>query len=184
MYLDILILFIIFVWAVFGYRKGFIKRLLTLIGMILAIFFSAPAAAIIEDVCANEFHFILAPGNFKGLLLAATAAAIYLLCLGIGHFLHATLVKGIRLAEKTNHILGCVLSIVEATAAIYFILCLTATYLDKVEHYVPASHDVLASSVAFSTAKNNNILPHYNFIQRQQAPDTLFKTPNTNDKKE
>ena len=175
MVLDIISAAIIFVWAVFGYRKGFIKQAFTLAGILLAMFFSAPLAGIIEHILHDEFNISLTGRHLQAMLLTATAAVIYIVSFFLGHFLHNTLVKGINLAEKTNHILGAVLSITEAAIAIYFIFGVTAAYQNKVEKYAPESHSILDESTVFTVVKNNNLMLKYNFFKRDN--DTTDSAP-------
>ena len=169
MIIDIISAAILFVWAVFGYRKGFIKQVFTLAGILLAMFFSAPLSDIIEHILNDEFNIVLTGKHLQAMLLAATASIIYVICFFLGHFLHDTLVKGIHLAEKTNHIFGMVLAIIEASIAIYFILGITAAYQDKVEKYAPSLNNVLTQSHVYSLVKDNNLMIKYSFFNRDQS---------------
>ena len=177
MIIDIIIAAAILIMAVFGYRKGFLKQAFTLVGILLVTFASAPIAGIIEHILADEFNIVLAGKHLQLMLLSATAAIIYIICFCLGLFLHDTLVKGIEVAEKTNHILGTILSILETIFAVYFILGTTAAYQDKIEKYAPQCNQVLNESVVFPIVKNNNLLMKYSFFNRN---NTASNTNNTN----
>ena len=180
MIIDIIIAAAVLVMAVFGYRKGFLKQAFTLVGILLVTFASAPIAGIIEHILADEFDMVLTGKHLQLMLLSATAAIIYIICFCLGLFLHDTLVKGIEVAEKTNHILGTVLSILETMFAVYFILGTTAAYQDKIEKYTPQFNQVLNESVVFPIVKNNNLLMKYSFFNRNNTNETDKSKTNTN----
>ena len=170
MIIDIIIAVIIAVWAVYGYRKGFVRQLFTLIGILIVTFFSVPIAEIAEHVLADEFNIFLPSKHMEFLLISTTAACIYIIVFLIGKFMHDTLIKGIKPAEKTNHILGSVLAIIEACLAVYFILCLAANYHDKVQKYAPDVGNVLSESTCFNGVKEYNLLAQYHLFTKTQPP--------------
>ena len=156
MIIDIILASIVFVWGVLGYRQGFIRRGFALAGIILVALFSAPVANILHAIITVEFNIPLNEYYAKTALLAAAACIIYVACFLIGKFLHNTLVKGIKIAEKTNHIFGTILGVVEAVVAIYFILGVAFIYIDKIDTYAPAvAKEFNQSHIGHFVSKNN-----------------------------
>ncbi len=168
MIIDIILLIIILVWAIFGYRKGFIKQLFTLAGVVLIIFFAAPIADIAQNVLAKEFDLILTGAYVKGGLLAASSALLYILAHVTGKFLHNTLVKGIPVAESTNHVLGATLGITEAVLVIFFVLSLISIGQNKINEYAPEVQSVISQSKAFQICDKNNLLRNYDFFKSDE----------------
>ena len=101
MALDIISLAVLFVWAVFGYRKGFIKQIFTLAGIILTILGAGALADLLELILTKDLGLIIGH-NVRFFLISASAACIYIFCYALGRFLHNTLVKGIPIAEETR----------------------------------------------------------------------------------
>ena len=165
MVLDIILAVILFVWAVFGYRKGFIKQIFTLAGIILTILGAGACADLLELILTKDFGIIV--GHYsRGFLLVASAAFIYIVCYVIGRFMHNTLVKGIPLAEKTNHILGAILGIIQATLAIYFALCVGSVIDKEIEDHSPGLHQFLNESSSYQIVSHNNLIENFDFFAR------------------
>ena len=174
MIIDIIIAVIVIVWAIYGYRKGFVRQLFTLAGILAVTFFSLPIAEIAEHILADEYNIFLPSRHMELILISTTAAAIYIIVFLIGRFFHETLVKGIKPAEKTDHILGMVLSIIESSLAVYFILCLAANYQDKVQKYAPKVNNVMCESICYTGVKDYNLLSQYHLFKRNSnnQPDS------------
>lgn len=165
MILDIILVAVLFVWAVFGYRKGFIKQIFVLAGIIAVIFLGPPLSDIVQKVLQNEYGIVVAGRILHGLLFAGCSSLIYIVFYTIGYFLHDTLVKGIPLAERTNHILGATLGIFESVVASYLILGVFAVGASKIEEYAPAVHSGIKQSVAYQVVSGNNIFEHFDYFQ-------------------
>lgn len=165
MILDIILAAALFVWAVFGYRKGFIKQIFVLAGIIAVIFLGPPLSDIVLRVLQNEYGIVVAGRILHGLLFAGCSSLIYIVCYTIGYFLHDTLVKGIPLAERTNHILGATLGILESVVASYLILGVFSVGASKIEEYAPAVHSGIEQSVAYQVVSGNNIFEHFDYFQ-------------------
>lgn len=161
MIIDIILVSIIVVWGVFGYRQGFIRRAFTLAGVILVAIFSAPLANILNAVITTEFNIPLNEHYSKTALLAASACIIFITCFLVGKFLHNTLVKGINVAERTNHVLGMILGIIESSLAIYFVLGVILIHIDKIETYAPAVAQEINKSKAATFVANNNFVQSF-----------------------
>lgn len=171
MIVDVICLATLFVFAVFGYRKGFVKQIFALAGVAGVAFFSVPLAEIFEAILQKDMGFLLTGRFVRGGLLAASASLIYLFCHLVGRFLHDTLVKGIGFAESTNHILGTVLALIESAIALYFILCLTDTVQDRVKEYAPEVYNAVSQSTAFHIAQENNGLQNSAFFSKFQRKE-------------
>jgi uncharacterized membrane protein required for colicin V production len=166
MVLDGLMAAVITVWAVFGYRRGFVRQIFTLAGILLVIFVSAPMAEMLENILTKEFDMYFDGRYMRSILLSVSGAVLYLLSYVVGRFLHETLVKGISVAEKTNHILGMVLAVVQALLVIYFVLCIGSIYQTKIQEYAPVIYQAMNDSKGYQVADNNNLLENYTFFQR------------------
>ena len=175
MVIDIIVAAIVFVWAVFGYRKGFIRQAFALAGVILMMFFAAPLANILSALINNEFGIPLNSYHAKIGLLAASSCLIYLICIGIGKFLHDTLVKGISMAEKTNHVLGMILGILESTVAIYFVLCILLIHIDRIGSYAPAFAQTVSESHCGKVVANNNLVEQFELFSGNEKLEINIK---------
>ena len=74
MAIDIAALVIVFVWAVFGYRKGFARQLFGLLAIVCVVLFSTPMAQIAEHVLADEAD-ITMPGARMRVVLTSTPSS-------------------------------------------------------------------------------------------------------------
>jgi uncharacterized membrane protein required for colicin V production len=175
MVIDIILVSIIVVWGVFGYRQGFIRRAFTLAGVILVALFSAPLANILNAVITTEFNIPLNEHYAKTALLAASACIIFVLCFLVGKFLHNTLVKGINMAEKTNHVLGMILGIIESSLAIYFVLGVILIHIDKIETYAPSVAQEITQSKAGSFVAENNFVESFELFSADVKAKALKK---------
>lgn len=184
MILDIILAIIIFVWAVFGYRRGFVRQLFTLAGILLVVFVSAPMADMLEKILTRELDVHMDGRYMRGFLLSASGAVLYLLSHIAGRFMHDTLVKGISLAEKTNHVLGMTLALVQAGLVIYFILCIGSVYQNKVQEYAPNIYQNMTSSIGYTIADNANLLENYTFFQKDEMLENEKLKEDSKNKKE
>lgn len=156
MAIDIAALVIVFVWAVFGYRKGFARQLFGLLAIVCVVLFSAPLAQIAEHVLADEAD-ITMPGARMRIVLTSTCAAFIFISVSlVGIFLRHTLIKGIKPAEKTDHVLGMTLGIIESAIGIYVIMCVFAMARDKIDKYIPEASIYLDQSAVYRTADAYN----------------------------
>ncbi|MBR4986137.1 MAG: CvpA family protein [Proteobacteria bacterium] len=165
MVLDIILVAVLIVWAVFGYRKGFIKQIFVLAGIVAVVFLAPPLSEIAQKVLQNEFGIVVAGRFLHGLLFAACSSLIYIVSYTIGYFLHDTLVKGIPVAERTNHVLGGTLGVLEAMTASYLILGVFAVGSAKIEEYAPAVYEGISESAAYRAVAGNNIFEHFDYFQ-------------------
>lgn len=177
MVLDIILIAVLFVWAVFGYRKGFIRQIFALAGIILTILGAGALADLLELILTKDVGLIIGH-HMRGFLLAASAACIYITCYAIGRFLHNTLVKGIELAEKTNHILGMVLGIVQAALVIYFVLCVGHVIENRIQDHSTGIHQFMTQSRAYQVVSHNNVIENFDFFARWKSADSAPKTTN------
>ena len=166
MIIDIILASIIFVWAVIGYRKGFIHRAFALIGVIFVAAFSAPLANILNAIITIEFNIPLNEHYAKTALLAASACIIYIACYFLGRFLYNNLVKGIKLAEKTNKILGTILGIL--------VICI---HINKVETYIPPLAREIHQSYAGTFVSQNNFVELFELF----SPNKKSEIPQNTD---
>lgn len=173
---DIIVVSIIFVWGVFGYRQGFIRRAFALAGVILVAALSAPLANILHAVITTEFNIPLNEHYSKTALLTASACLIYIACFCVGKFLHNTLVKGINVAEKTNHVLGMILGIIESALAIYFVLGVILIHIDKLETYAPAVSQEITQSTSGTFVANNNFVESFELFSTDVKAKALKKS--------
>ena len=180
MALDIVSLAVLFVWAVFGYRKGFIKQIFTLAGIILTILGAGALADLLELILTKDLGLIIGH-NVRFFLISASAACIYIFCYALGRFLHNTLVKGIPIAEKTNHILGAVLGILQAALVIYFVLCIGNIIEKRIEEYSPGIHQFLTQSQAYQICSQNNLIENFDFFSRWKEASIGQPIPNIED---
>ena len=67
-----------------------------------------------------------------------------------------TLIKGIKPAEKTDHVLGMTLGIIESAIGIYVIMCVFAMARDKIDKYIPEAGIYLDQSAVYRTADAYN----------------------------
>lgn len=169
MILDIILTVIIFVWAVFGYRKGFIRQIFVFVGILAVAFGSAPLADIAERIICEEFDIVLTGRYIKMLLLAGCAATIFIVTTLVGRFLHETLVQGIPMAEKTNHVFGAVIGIVSSFITIVFVLSVCAVGHSKIEHYAPGVGQFLSQSPSYQIVLNNNPVLVFDFFKEFNA---------------
>lgn len=170
MAIDIAALVIVFVWAVFGYRKGFARQLFGLLAIVCVVLFSAPLAQIAEHVLADEAD-ITMPGARMRIVLTSTCAAFIFISVSlVGIFLRHTLIKGIKPAEKTDHVLGMTLGIVESAIGIYVIMCVFAMARDKIDKYVPEAGVYLDQSAVYRTADAYNAVAESPFIAPKNKP--------------
>ena len=165
MILDIVLAAIIFVWAVFGYRKGFIRQIFVFIGILAVAFGSVPLADIAEKIISEEFEIVLTGRYVKMFLLAGCAATIFILTTLVGRFLQETLVQGIPMAEKTNHILGAVIGIKSSFIIVVFILSVCAVGHTKIEHYAPGFGQFLSKSTSYQIVLKNNPVLFFDFFK-------------------
>ena len=175
MVIDIIVAAIVFVWAVFGYRKGFIRQAFALAGVVLMSLFAAPVANILSALINNELGVPLNSYYAKIGLLAASSCLIYLICIGIGRFLHDTLVKGIKMAEKTNHVLGMILGILESTVAIYFVLCILLIHIDRIGSYAPGFAQKITESHCGNVVANNNLVEQFELFSGDKKLEVNIK---------
>ena len=147
MAIDIAALVIVFVWAVFGYRKGFARQLFGLLAIVCVVLFSTPMAQIAEHVLADEADITMPGARMRVVLTSTCAAFIFIAVSLVGVFLRHTLIKGIKPAEKTDHVLGMTLGIIESAIGIYVIMC------DK---YIPEAGIYLDQSAVYRTADAYN----------------------------
>lgn len=176
MFLDIILFAALIVWAVFGYRKGFVKQIFVLAGIVAVVFLGPPVSDIAQKVLQNEFGIVVAGRILHGLLFAGCSSLIYIIFYTIGYFLHDTLVKGIPVAERTNHILGATLGVLEAIFASYLILGVMAVGAAKIEEYAPAVHFGIKQSVAYQVVARNNLYEHFDYFK----PILMGKQPGQN----
>ena len=169
MVLDGVLLAIVVVFGIYGYRKGFVSQAVGLAGLVVVVLFGAPLADIVERVLANEFSIVLPGRHFRLLLVSCVCAVLYLLCSLVGHFLHQTLVRGIKLAEKTNHVVGAALGIVESLVGIYFVLGLASIGEGKIREYAPEVADVLVSSVTYRAVCENNVVDEFGIFLKDRG---------------
>lgn len=168
MILDIILAAIVFIWSIYGYRKGFIKQIFVLAGIVAISLGAAPMADLIEEILSKECSIMLTGRYVRGLLLAGCSALLYIIAFIVGRFLHATLVKGIPLAEKTNHVLGMVLSILASALAIFFILCIFSIGKEKINEYAPSAYHFIEESKCYQIADANNPVQHFDFFSKQE----------------
>lgn len=170
MAIDIAALVIVFVWAVFGYRKGFARQLFGLLAIVCVVLFSAPLAQIAEHVLADEAD-ITMPGARMRIVLTSTCAAFIFISVSlVGIFLRHTLIKGIKPAEKADHVLGMTLGIIESAIGIYVIMCVFAMARDKIDKYVPEAGVYLDQSAVYRTADAYNAVAESPFIAPKNKP--------------
>lgn len=170
MAIDIAALVIVFVWAVFGYRKGFARQLFGLLAIVCVVLFSTPMAQIAEHVLADEAD-ITMPGARMRIVLTSTCAAFIFIAVSlVGAFLRHTLIKGIKPAEKTDHVLGMTLGIIESAIGIYVIMCVFAMARDKIDKYVPEAGVYLDQSAVYRTADAYNAVAESPFIAPKNKP--------------
>ena len=165
MILDIILIAALIVWAVFGYRKGFVKQIFVLAGIVAVVFLGPPVSDIAQKVLQNEFGIVVAGRILHGLLFAGCSSLIYIIFYTIGYFLHDTLVKGIPVAERTNHILGATLGVLEAIFASYLILGVMAVGSAKIKEYAPTFHAGVEQSVAYQVVARNNLYEHFDYFK-------------------
>lgn len=156
MAIDIAALVIVFVWAVFGYRKGFARQLFGLLAIVCVVLFSTPMAQIAEHVLADEADITMPGARMRVVLTSTCAAFIFIAVSLVGVFLRHTLIKGIKPAEKTDHVLGMTLGIIESAIGIYVIMCVFAMARDKIDKYIPESGIYLDQSAVYRTADAYN----------------------------
>ena len=65
MVLDGVLLAIVVVFGIYGYRKGFVSQAVGLAGLVVVVLFGAPLADIVERVLANEFSIVLPGRHFR-----------------------------------------------------------------------------------------------------------------------
>lgn len=165
MILDIILGAVIFVWAVFGYRKGFIQQIFVFVGVLAVAFGSAPLADIAEKVISEEFDIILAGRYTKMFLLAGCSAVLFIVVTLIGRFLQETLVQGIPMAEKTNHVLGAIVGIICSVITVVFILGVCAAGHYKIEHYAPGIGQFLSKSTSYQIVLKDNPVLVFDFFK-------------------
>ena len=156
MAIDIAALVIVFVWAVFGYRKGFARQLFGLLAIVCVVLFSTPMAQIAEHVLADEADITMPGARMRVVLTSTCAAFIFIAVSLVGVFLRHTLIKGIKPAEKTDHVLGMTLGIIESAIGIYVIMCVFAMARDKIDKYIPEAGIYLDQSAVYRTADADN----------------------------
>lgn len=156
MAIDIAALVIVFVWAVFGYRKGFARQLFGLLAIVCVVLFSTPMAQIAEHVLADEADITMPGARMRVVLTSTCAAFIFIAVSLVGVFLRHTLIKGIKPAEKTDHVLGMTLGIIESAIGIYVIMCVIAMARDKIDKYIPEAGIYLDQSAVYRTADAYN----------------------------
>lgn len=156
MAIDIAALVIVFVWAVFGYRKGFARQLFGLLAIVCVVLFSTPMAQIAEHVLADEADITMPGARMRVVLTSTCAAFIFIAVSLVGVFLRHTLIKGIKPAEKTDHVLGMTLGIIESAIGIYVIMCVFAMARDKIDKYIPEAGIYLDQSAVYRTADAYN----------------------------
>lgn len=172
MAIDIAALVIVFVWAVFGYRKGFARQLFGLLAIVCVVLFSTPMAQIAEHVLADEADITMPGARMRVVLTSTCAAFIFIAVSLVGVFLRHTLIKGIKPAEKTDHVLGMTLGIIESAIGIYVIMCVFAMARDKIDKYIPEAGIYLDQSAVYRTADAYNAVAESPFT----APKTTQKT--------
>ncbi len=169
MILDIILVAIIFIWAVFGYRKGFIRQIFVFVGILAVAFGSVPLADIAEKIISEEFEIVLTGRYVKMFLLAGCAAIIFIITTLVGRFLQETLVQGIPMAEKTNHILGAVIGIISSFIVVVFILSVCAVGHTKIEHYAPGFGQFLSKSTSYQIVLKNNPVLVFDFFKEFES---------------
>ena len=98
----------------------------------------------------------------------------------LGRFLHNTLIKGIPIAEKTNHILGAVLGILQATLAIYFILCVGNVIEQRIQDHSPGIHQFMTQSQVYQVFSKNNLIENFDFFSRWKEASKGKSIPENN----
>lgn len=176
MAIDIAALVIVFVWAVFGYRKGFARQLFGLLAIVCVVLFSTPMAQIAEHVLADEADITMPGARMRVVLTSTCAAFIFIAVSLVGVFLRHTLIKGIKPAEKTDHVLGMTLGIIESAIGIYVIMCVFAMARDKIDKYIPEAGIYLDQSAVYRTADAYNAVA--------ESPFTAPKNDSKNDSKD
>ena len=166
MVLDIICIATVFVWAVFGYRKGFVKQAFALLGVVGVAFLSVPLAEVIETILSKDMAMMITSRFLKGALLAGCGAVIYIFCYVVGRFVHNTLVNGISVAESTNHVLGSTLGVIESSLGLFFFLSLVSMVQDRVKEYAPAAYEFFDESKCYHIAQENNLLKNSEFFTK------------------
>ena len=169
MVLDIICIATVFVWAVFGFRKGFVRQAFALAGVAGVVFLSVPMAEIIQDILSKDMGMVIASRVMRGFLLVVCGTVIYLFCYIVGRFVHNTLIKGISVAETTNHILGTSLGVIESTLGLYFILCLMSMVQDRIKEYAPSVHETMEASKCYALAAKNNFVENSGFFTKYRV---------------
>lgn len=169
MWIDVAAAAVVFVWAVFGYRKGFIRQLIGLLAIVCVVLFASPAADIAARVLADEADIAVPGARMRVLLVSACGAVIFVALSLTGMFLHRTLVKGIKPAEKTDRVLGMSLAVVQAVIAVYAVLCLCALGREKIDKYIPEFGAILDASMSYPSAASFNAFENSPFLRREHA---------------
>lgn len=181
MVIDIGLLVVVFVWAVFGYRKGFMHQLIGLLALVCVVLFSTTLAQIAERILADEVGISMAGARMRILLTSTCAAIIYITISLVGAFLHQTLVKGIKPAEKTDRVLGMTLGILTSAIAIYVVMCALVLAREKIDKYLPEAGGSLDQSVVYQTAYDYNIVTASPFDLSLPGLNPTTEPPNAKD---
>lgn len=158
MILDVILIAILLVWTIAGYRKGFVRQIFSLAGLVLMLFFARPLAEITAEILKNEADVDLLGLQFHAMLVAICASSIYICFYLLGLILHKTLIKGIKIAEKLDHVLGASLGFIQAFIVCYFALCLIDALESKIERYAPSV------ALKFSTSKSLKYMEGRNYL--------------------
>lgn len=176
MILDVILIAILIVWTIAGYRKGFVRQIFSLAGLVLMLFFSKPMAELAADILKHEADIDLIGLHFHAMLVALSASCIYICFYLLGVTLHKTLVKGIKLAEKSDHVLGASLGFIQAFIVCYFSLCLIDGLETKIQRYAPNVAQRFSTSKCLKYMEGNNYLASF-FENLNHATDNLPAHP-------
>lgn len=176
MILDVILIAILIVWTIAGYRKGFVRQIFSLAGLVLMLFFSRPMAELVADILKHEADIDLLGLHFHAMLVALSASCIYICFYLLGVTLHKTLVKGIKLAEKSDHVLGASLGFIQAFIVCYFSLCLIDGLETKIERYAPNVAQRFSTSKCLKYMEGKNYLASF-FEDLNHVTDNLPAYP-------
>lgn len=154
MLFDIIIAIIILLAAVQGYRKGFLKQAFVLFGLVFAIFYTKPLAAILSALFVNTKDSEVSLQSHIA-LTAVSAAIIIVICIIIGELLQRWLVKGIVVAESVNRTLGASLGVIISSVVIFFGLCIFDVFKSPMSHTFSFAGGIYQSHSMQFVAKYN-----------------------------
>ena len=148
--IDLVILIVLLVAAVFGFMKGIIRQVAAMVGLVAAFLFSIPLGVLLGPLLSNGFN--LSPFLAEKLGMFLAGVLIYLAFSLSGFFLQKLFINRIKPLRSVNHFGGAALGSLKVLCIIMVLFCFISLLPQSILGSVP----FLTQSKFFQFADRHN----------------------------